>query len=119
MSRQAVWWVVAGVVGTLVLAGLLYLLFGVPPGEAGGAGAGAATLLVFAAKQRQEAVDAARAAQTGLQELSEGVSVRAASVREQEEEITDGARRMTPEDKAREGNLLFTPTPVHKEGDEA
>ncbi len=111
MSKQTLWWVGLGVAGALVLGAVLYLVFGLPPGEAGSAGVGVSSLLVLAAKQRQEAADAARAAKAQLEAAAQAAAVQAALVRAQDEEVTDEVAVMSPEDKAREGNLLFKPTP--------
>lgn len=107
MSKQTLGWVGLGVLGALVLGAVLYLVFGLPPGEAGSAGVGVSSLVVLAAKQRQEALDAARAAKEQLDAAARAAAARAALVRAQDEEVTDEVAAMTPEDKAREGNLLF------------
>ena len=106
MSKQTLGWVGLGVLGTLVLGAVLYLVFGLPPGEAGSAGVGVSSLVVLAAKQRQEALDAARVAKEQL-DAARAAAAQAALVRAQDEEVTDEVAVMTPEDKAREGNLLF------------
>ena len=111
MSKQALGWVGVGVLGALALGAVLYLVFGLPPGEAGSAGVGVSSLLVLAAKQRQEALAAARVAKEQLDAAGAAWATRAALVRAQDEEVTDGAiQALPPEDKAREGNLLFGPT---------
>ena len=108
-SKQTLWWVGLGVLGALVLGAVLYLVFGLPPGEAGSAGVGVSSLVVLAAKQRQEALDAARIAKEQLDAAARAAAERAARVKAQAEEVTDEVAVLSPEDKAREGNLLFAP----------
>jgi len=115
-SKQTLWWVGLGVLGALVLGAVLYLVFGLPPGEAGSAGVGVSSLVVLAAKQRQEALDAARIAKEQLDAAARAAAERAARVKAQAEEVTDEVAVLSPEDKAREGNLLFAPSSPDKSG---
>jgi hypothetical protein len=114
MSRQTLGWVGLGVLVALVLGAVLYLVFGLPPGEAGSAGAGVSSLVLLAAKQRQEALGAARVAKEQLDAAAHTAATQVALVRAQDEEVTEEVAAMTPKDKAREGILLFG-APTSKE----
>lgn len=109
MNKTLLLWVAVAVGLAAVLFVVLYFVFGLRPGEAGGASAAVGATLVVAAKRRQEAEDKARAMQEALAKASQQAFLRSVVVQEEVDDAPTVVGTLTADQKVRLGNDLFNP----------